>query len=305
MPFRRLPCCIPAALACCLLLLTSLAGPATADEQIAVFWGRHADEGTLREACDTGYYNTVIISFYTAFGAHGDDHRIDLSGHPLRGVGADIKHCQRKGILVLLSIGGPAGNGSGEHYSLPSSRAASDVADNLWNSVLVGRRSGVFRPFGDAVVDGIDFFIDRGSGDHYDELATKLSMYGNGGGGKGKKGLMLTATPRCSYPDKRLEKALATGLFARIHVRMFGRRDASCTTAARESWEKWAAAYPASQVYLGLVASPEQDDPGYLSPKPLYYTVVMYIRDRDNYGGKVIWDRYYDNKTGYSTGRLI
>uniref|UniRef100_A0A0D3HQ64 GH18 domain-containing protein n=1 Tax=Oryza barthii TaxID=65489 RepID=A0A0D3HQ64_9ORYZ len=204
MAFRRRSC-IPAALAVFFLLL---AGQSTAgEEQTAVIWGRHGDEGTLR----------------------------------------------RRLFPPLL------------------------------------------RPFGNAAVDGIDFFIDRGSGDHYDELARKLYSYRNNKG----KGVMLTATPRCRFPDRRLEKAL----FARIHVRMFG-DDVNCTAAPRESWEKWAAAYPASQVYLGLVASSEQD-PGYLSPKPLYYTLVMYIRDRLNYGGKMIWDRYYDKKTDYSIGKLI
>ncbi|BAF28886.1 xylanase inhibitor protein 2-like [Oryza sativa Japonica Group] len=289
MAFRRRSC-IPAALAVFFLLL---AGQSTAGEdQTAVIWGRHGDEGTLREACDTGHYNTVIISFLSVFG-HGR-YSLDLSGHDLRRVGNDIKHCQRKGIVVLLSIGGQGGD-----YSLPSSRSAADVADNLWNAFLAGRRKGVLRPFGNAAVDGIDFFIDRGSGDHYDELARKLYSYRNNKG----KGVMLTATPRCRFPDRRLEKALATGVFARIHVRMFG-DDVNCTAAPRESWEKWAAAYPASQVYLGLVASSEQD-PGYLSPKPLYYTLVMYIRDRLNYGGKMIWDRYYDKKTDYSIGKLI
>ncbi|XP_006663120.1 xylanase inhibitor protein 2-like [Oryza brachyantha] len=292
--FRRRSC-IPAALLPLAFFLLLASKPTAGDVGTAVVWGRHADEGTLREACDTGHYNTVIISFYSVFG-HGR-YSLDLSGHDLRDVGSHIKHCQRKGIVVLLSIGGQGGD-----YSLPSSQSASDVADNLWNSVLAGRRKGVFRPFGNAVVDGIDFFIDRGSGDHYDQLARKLDGYSKYGGGK--KGVMLTATPRCEYPDRRLEKALATGLFARIHVRMFGAGEENCTAAPREAWEKWAAAYPGSQVCLGLVASSGQDA-GYLSPKELYYTLVMYIRDRLNYGGRMIWDRYYDKITDYSIGRLI
>ncbi|KAG8078691.1 hypothetical protein GUJ93_ZPchr0007g5161 [Zizania palustris] len=165
---------------------------------------RHKDEVSLKDTCDAGLYTSVIISFYSVFG-HGR-YWVDLSGHPLHGVDSDIKHCQSKGISVLLSIGG-----QGDQYSLPSSRSAADVAYNLYNSFLDGRRKGVFRPFGDAVVDDIDFFIDKGSPDHYDELARKLFSYY-------QYEVLLTATTRCTYPDRLLEKALATGLFSHIHV---------------------------------------------------------------------------------------
>ncbi|KAG8090338.1 hypothetical protein GUJ93_ZPchr0011g28219 [Zizania palustris] len=287
MEFRRRCSCalLPLAMACFLLL----SGQSTAVRtgQVAVFWGRHKDEVSLKDACDAGLYTSVIISFYSVFG-HGR-YWVDLSGHPLHGVGSDIKHCQSKGISVLLSIGG-----QGDQYSLPSSRSAADVAYNLYNSFLDGRRKGVFRPFGDAVVDGIDFFIDQGSPDHYDELARKLFSYY-------QYEVLLTATTRCTYPDRLLEKALATGLFSHIHVRMFGGDELNCTATPRESWEKWAATYTGSLVYLTVVASPEQDEYAYMSPRTLNNTVLRFIEEKPNYGGLIIWDAFYDNHTGYST----
>ncbi|XP_015615918.1 xylanase inhibitor protein 2-like [Oryza sativa Japonica Group] len=269
-----------------LVVVSCLAAPATADwyGPLAVYWGRHKDyEGSLREACDTGRYNTVIITFYSVFGYVKGRYGLDISGHPVAAVGADIKHCQSKGVQVLLSIGGQGGG-----YSLPSSQSAADVADNLWNAYLGGRRAGVPRPFGDAAVDGIDFFIDQGGADHYDELARQLHG----------RGVALTATVRCSYPDSRLQKALATGLLGRIHVRIFG--DNQCTMLPLDAWEKWAAAYPRSKVWLALVASWEQDEVGYMFQKDLYYGVLQFILNKPNYGGIAIWDRYYDKKANYS-----
>uniref|UniRef100_A0A0E0Q380 C2 domain-containing protein n=1 Tax=Oryza rufipogon TaxID=4529 RepID=A0A0E0Q380_ORYRU len=108
------------------LLLLATPPPATADDPgLAVYWGRHKEEGSLREACDTGRYNT------------------------------------------------------GGGYSLPTNASAADVADNLiWNAYLGGHRAVVHRPFGDdAAVDGIDFFIDQGGADHYDDLARLLNGY--------------------------------------------------------------------------------------------------------------------------------
>ncbi|CAL4994034.1 unnamed protein product [Urochloa decumbens] len=303
MAFRRrpshlLPLLLPLAIA---LLSASLCTPATAKPtgQVTVFWGRNANEGTLREACDTGLYSTVIISFYSVFG-HGR-YWGDLSGHPLSTVGADIKHCQSKHILVLLSIGG---NATSSDYSLPSSASAAAVADNLWNAHLGGRRKGVYRPFGDAAVDGIDFYIDRGSPDHYDELARHLDGYNRFY--RGRKGVRLTATPRCGFPDARLEKALRTGLFERIHVRFYG-NDSKCsrTWDVAEAWEKWTAAYPKAQIYLGLAAAESGVPEGakgtiavYL--KYLYYDVLPKVQKAKNYGGVMVWDRFADKKTGYS-----
>ncbi|KAJ1288024.1 hypothetical protein BS78_02G056700 [Paspalum vaginatum] len=76
-----------------LVSLAAAAGSKTG--QVTVFWGRNKDEGSLREACDTGLYTMVIISFLDVYD-QGRYH-LDLSGHPVGGVGADIKHCQSKG----------------------------------------------------------------------------------------------------------------------------------------------------------------------------------------------------------------
>uniref|UniRef100_A0A0E0DNE9 GH18 domain-containing protein n=1 Tax=Oryza meridionalis TaxID=40149 RepID=A0A0E0DNE9_9ORYZ len=109
-----------------LLLATPL--PATADDPgLVVYWGRHKEEGSLREACDTGHYTTVIITFYNG------RYSLDISGHSLAVVGTDIKHCQSRGIIVLLSIGGQGGG-----YFLPTNASAADIADNLWNTYLGG-----------------------------------------------------------------------------------------------------------------------------------------------------------------------
>jgi len=173
MAFSRCSCSLLVALLLLLSLLAVGSLAATGPGDIAVFWGRNKDEGTLREACDTGAYTAVLISFLTGFGGGGANtsYSLDLSGHPLAGVGADIKHCQSKGILVLLSIGGPAAAGNNASYSLPTQRSAAELAAHLWDAYLGGARPGVPRPFGDAALDGVDFYIDdqQGAG-HYDEL---------------------------------------------------------------------------------------------------------------------------------------
>ena len=289
----------------CLLYLAATADEAKRTGELTVFWGRNKDEGTLREACDTGLYNTVVISFLNVFGP--GKYWTDLSGHPLHGIGADIKHCQSKGIPVFLSIGG-----GGTDYSLPSSASPEAVANHLWNAYLGGGSGDVFRPFGDAAVDGVDFYIDHGApSEPYDELARRLDYFNSMYYHATAKHVRLTATPRCAFPDRRLERALETGLFERIHVRFYGDEEERCSyknggvDGVVEEWEKWTARYPGSQLYVGLAAAESGVPDGAPPPvevylKYLYYDLLPKVQKAPNYGGVMVWDRFTDKKTGYS-----
>ncbi|XP_066167909.1 xylanase inhibitor protein 1 [Oryza sativa Japonica Group] len=271
-----------------------LAGPATAvgkTGQVTVFWGRNKDEGTLREACDSGLYTMVIMSFLNVYG-HGK-YNLDLSGHPIAGIGDDIKHCQFIGVPVSLSIGG-FGNG----YSLPSNRSALELFDYLWNAYFGGSKAGVYRPFGDAWLDGVDLFLEHGTpADRYDVLALELAKH-NIRGAPGKP-LHLTATPRCTFPPSSyLGRAVATGIFERIHIRIYD--DDNCEAYWHLAWDKWTtAAYPATRFYVGMTAS--EMTHGWVHPKNVYYDVAPSTQKADNYGGFMIWDRYYDKLSNYTS----
>ncbi|OEL22660.1 Xylanase inhibitor protein 1 [Dichanthelium oligosanthes] len=286
-----------------LLLAGVVASPAAAGktEDLTVFWGRNKDEGSLREACDTGTYNTVIISFFSVFGNRR--YWADLSGHDVSAIGDDVKHCQSaRNVTVLLSVGG-----DGDRYSLPTARAARDVADHLWHAYLGGGRRGVFRPFGDAALDGVDFYIDHGGAENYDALARRLAGYRyDGRHGSKKKAVLLTATPRCMDGGEGMagvDAALATGLFRRIHVRFYN--DTMCSFSVREkrpfygSWLGWTERYPEAKVYVGLPAAPDAASDGWVEPKAVFLEVMPLVQDTANYGGVMLWNRYYDKRDRY------
>ncbi|XP_006663122.2 xylanase inhibitor protein 1-like [Oryza brachyantha] len=289
--------CLLTTLVAVVFLLPCLATATGKTGEIAVFWGRNKTEGSLKDACDTGVYTTVIISFFSVFG-HGS-YWTDLSGHDVSRVGADIKHCQSKNILVLLSAGG-----DGYQYSLPTARSAKDVADHLWHAYLGGGRRGVFRPFGDAVLDGVDLYIDHGGPANYDVLVKRLAGYS----GRGKP-VVLTATPRCGYPDANAEAALGTGLVQRIHPRFYN--DAACSDYMDdgkpanfwEAWDAWTSRFPASKVYVGLAAAQTTD--GWINPESLFYGVMPRAQAASNYGGAMLWDRSGDSAYDGYYGKAI
>ena len=106
---------------------------------ITVYWGQNGFEGTLAEACATGYYGIVNIAFLSTFG-NGQTPMINLAGHcdPTNmgcvGISSDIQSCQNQGIKVMLSIGGGSGS-----YNLSSAAEARQALLNyfLYNFLYI------------------------------------------------------------------------------------------------------------------------------------------------------------------------
>ncbi|CAK9134357.1 unnamed protein product [Ilex paraguariensis] len=264
---------------------------------IAIYWGQNGNEGTLAETCATENYRFVNLAFLSTFG-NGQTPMINLAGHcdpysnGCTGLSSDIKSCQAKGIKVMLSIGGGAGS-----YSLASSADARQVATYLWNNFLGGQSSS--RPLGEAVLDGIDFDIEGGTSQHWDELARYLSGYSK----RGKK-VYLTAAPQCPFPDAWVGGALETGLFDYVWVQFYNNPPCQYSSGAvadlEDSWKQWTSAIPATKIFLGLPAAPDAAGSGFIPVPDLTSQVLPAIKDSAKYGGVMLWSKYYDDQTGYS-----
>lgn len=263
---------------------------------IAVYWGQDGGEGTLADACNSGLYAYVMVSFLSTFGM-GQAPAINLAGHcdPLSGncnvFSSDITTCQSNGVKVLLSLGGAGGS-----YGLSSTEDAQSVANYLWDNFLGG--SAPSRPLGDAVLDGIDFDIETGNPAHFDELATFLSQYS----AQGKK-VYLTAAPQCPYPDASLGPALQTGLFDDVWVQFYNNPQCEYPGGDLQgAWNTWTSSVQVSgSFYLGVPASTAAAGSGYISPADLTSAVLPGVKTAGNYGGIMVWDRNNDVKNSYSS----
>ncbi|XWS37924.1 hypothetical protein CRYUN_Cryun19dG0086900 [Craigia yunnanensis] len=265
---------------------------------IAIYWGQNGNEGSLTAACATGRYAYVNIAFLIKFG-NGRTPQINLAGHcnpasnGCAAVSNGIRSCQSQGIKVMLSIGGGVGS-----YSLASQADAKNVADYLWNSFLGGKSRS--RPLGDAVLDGIDFDIELGSTKYWDDLARYLSAYSS----QGRK-VYLTAAPQCPFPDRFLGTALTTGLFDYVWIQFYNNRPCQYTSGNTNnlvnSWNRWTSSINAGKIFLGLPAAPAAAGSGYIPPNVLTSQILPVIRSSANYGGVMLWSKFFDDRNGYST----
>ncbi|KAE7999419.1 hypothetical protein FH972_003852 [Carpinus fangiana] len=234
---------------------------------ITVYWGQNGNEGTLADACATGNYGIVNIAFLSTFG-NGQTPLINLAGHcdpasnGCTGLSSDIKACQNQGIKVMLSIGGGADS----------------------------------RPLGDAVLDGIDFDIEGGTSQHWDELAKALSEFSQ------QKKVYLTAAPQCPFPDAWLGTALDTGLFDYVWIQFYNNAPCEYSGNAdnlKSYWNNQWTTIQAGQIFLGLPAAPEAAGSGYIPSDVLNNDVLPSIKGSSKYGGVMLWSRSFDN--GYSS----
>ncbi|KAG5229643.1 hypothetical protein OIU76_022944 [Salix suchowensis] len=264
---------------------------------IAVYWGQNGYEGTLAEACDTGNYQFVNVAFLYSFGNGVPTPVLNLAGHcdpsngGCTGLSNDIISCQNLGIKVLLSIGGGVGP-----YGLSSADDAVQVATYIWNNFLGGQSSS--RPLGDAILDGVDFDIEAGSGLYWDDLARALNEF------SGERKVYLTAAPQCPFPDAHLDTAIKTGLFDYVWPQFYN--NPQCQYSGGDAgnllkaWNQWITV-ASDQILLGLPAAPEAaPSDGFICADDLITKVLPFIKTSPKYGGVMLWNRYYDLLSGYS-----
>ncbi|CAI9092347.1 OLC1v1027549C1 [Oldenlandia corymbosa var. corymbosa] len=273
-----------------LIAIASLLINSSQGAGIAVYWGQNGGEGTLTETCATGNYQFVNIAFLNDFG-NGQSPGLDLAGHCSQAAGTctslsnEIKSCQNQRIKVFLSLGGFIGN-----YGLTSPDDARQVAQYLWDNFLGGQSGS--RPLGDAVLDGIDFDIEKGSGQYWDDLARALKGLGGN--------VYLSAAPQCPFPDAHLDTAIKTGLFDYVWIQFYN--NGQCQYGANAdnliaSWNQWTSV-PCNQIFLGVPASAEAS-PGHIPPDVLTSQVLPAIKSSPKYAGVMVWNKFFDN--GYSS----
>ncbi|CDP16892.1 unnamed protein product [Coffea canephora] len=256
-----------------LLLIASLIGSSEA-AGIVQYWGRgHSEPSSLAEFCRRQFATDVNIAFLKDFGS---GHMPELNViHPWPSA-ADIESCQNNQTKVFISLAGPS--------NLSSVEDAQEVAAYVWNTYLGGESSD--RPFGTAVLDGVELHIHSGNPNYLDVLALALKGYPN---------VTLAVAGECPIPNLFLDPTIRTGVVDQVRVEFFD--NPSCeflppndTSLLFRSWDSWSDYPGVHKLYLGIpISSSIASEGGYIPPNELVYDVLPYLQNSPVYGGITVY----------------
>jgi len=94
------------------------------------------------------------------------------------------------------------------------------------------------------------------------------------------------------------------GLFDNVWVQFYNNppcQFSSEITNLEDAWRQWTSDMPANKIFLGLPASPAAAGSGFIDVDDLTSKVLPAIKDSSKYGGIMLWSRYYDGQSGYSS----
>ncbi|KAG6884389.1 hypothetical protein C0993_011618 [Termitomyces sp. T159_Od127] len=286
-------------------------------DNLAVYYGQNSygathstrsGQSSLSAYCQDDTINAIPIAFLYDFFSTGGLPALDLSstcsaaangafpGTALPNcqfLAEDIKTCQKKGKIITLSLGGATGS-----TSFSSDSQAEQFADTIWNLFLGGSSST--RPFGTAVLDGIDLDIETGDSTHYAAFVKRLRTHTEQAGKK----YYLTAAPQCVYPDAHVGTVLDAVPFDAVYVQFYnnycGLQNYGNNNAWNyDTWDKWAknSANKNVKIYIGAPAAPTAAGSGYVDAATLG-RIARETRARyASFGGVMLWDasQAYDN----------
>ena len=115
--------------------------------------------------------------------------------------------------------------------------------------------------------------------------------------------VLLSAAPQCPFPDQWDSGAINTGLFDFVWVQFYNNPQcqfSSGRSAFLAAWKQWESV-PAGKIFLGLPASKDAANTGFVPAGQLTSQVLPLIKGSSKYGGVMLWSKFYDERTGYSS----
>ncbi|RMI97945.1 hypothetical protein CDV36_016164 [Fusarium kuroshium] len=283
------------------------------------YWGQLGNEA-LKSYCDNGP-EYVTLSFVnqapenTKSGYPGTN----FAGHCGAGtykneedVGGDllsecysikegIPYCQEHGVKVLLSIGGVY-NADGGNYKVTTDQKGVDFADFLWSAFgpydkdWNGPRpfdadDGSTRP----AIDGFDFDIEHDlPNGPYIAMINELRRL--------KSDVIITGAPQCPTSDQYfyMKEMIDQAQFDALFIQFYNNGYCDAIEDPDVSWDRmnydeWAdiiddsKASNGAKIYVGLPASEDAADSGYIKPDVLK-ELVCKLKDKPHFAGISLWD---------------
>ncbi|KAJ8594091.1 glycoside hydrolase [Rhizopogon salebrosus TDB-379] len=252
--------------------------------------------------CNDNVINTFPIAFLDEFYSTGNLPSINLantcnnvddpvfSGTNLPNcsfLASSIEACQAAGKIVTISLGGATGSNG-----FANDTQAAAYAQTIWNLFLGGTSST--RPFGAAILDGIDMDIEGGSQTGFVSFLTALRSLMNGG----NKPYYITAAPQCPYPDAYIGTTLDAFGFDAVYVQFYNNycgltnynNSNDWDFGTWDNWAKTVSPNPNAKVYIGAPASTSAAGSGYVTPSTFTTIIQQTMAQYSSFGGVMLWD---------------
>ncbi|KAF9786088.1 glycoside hydrolase superfamily [Thelephora terrestris] len=304
-----------------LLVLGAHSFDITRYDNVGTYWGQNSQganhpndtadyQQTLSFYCQDNSTDVIPIAFLTKYFSTGGLPEINLGStcnlnngtfpgtslYDCHNLASDIRHCQRKGKLVTLSLGGQLANDS------LSDSDAGDFAETIWDLFLGGWSDT--RPFGNAVLDGVDLDIESGASPGYATFVDRIRALS----ADADKSYYITASPQCPYPDASLGGTLNSSWFDAVFVQFY---DNPCGLQNFNQssywnfgiWDYWARYISPNKdikVYIAALGGPVVNGTGYVPPAELGTIAVQMRQNYPSFGGVMLWDAslaYANGKT--------
>ncbi|KAJ4495124.1 glycoside hydrolase superfamily [Lentinula edodes] len=308
------------------LLLTSVTSAAfnpTGNTNLVAYWGQNSYGAThtsdtanwqtnLAHYCQDDIVDVFPLAFLDVFFGIGSLPEINFAntcndvddavfpGSDLANcqfMATDIQTCQAAGKIITLSMGGATGADT-----FTSESQAEDFADLIWDLFLGGTSST--RPFGDAVLDGIDLDIEGGGTANFAAFVTRIRTLAEGA----SKAYYITGAPQCPFPDANLDTVLNAVGFDAVYVQFYNNYcEVSNYNVAGDwdfsSWDNWAkttSPNPDVKIYIGAPASSTAATNGYADASALSTILQATKATYSSFGGAMLWDI----SQAYANGRF-
>ncbi|EMD33967.1 glycoside hydrolase family 18 protein [Gelatoporia subvermispora B] len=300
------------ALVASLFVLPALGFNNAAQDNVADYWGQNSYGATnsnqalwqqpISFYCSDDSIDAFPVAFLNVFFSSDGLPSIDLantcnvnddavfSGTQLPDcsfLASDIETCQAAGKIVTMSLGGATGAAG-----FTSDSQASEFATTIWDLFLGGSSST--RPFGSAVLDGVDLDIEGGSTEYFPTFVSSLRSLMN----SGSKQYYITAAPQCPFPDAYVGSVINAEPFDAVYVQFYNNYceltefsdPNDWDFSVWDNWAKTTSPNPNVKVYIGAPAAQAAAGSGYVDASTLANIAIETRNQYSSFGGVMLWD---------------
>nr|CAL36995.1 chitinase 2 [Hydractinia echinata] len=290
--------------------------------KIVAYWGQNAVYNSLKprqywekdlvDFCRDYNYDIIVLSFLNVFFDRKNKDRMpgfNFAFHCETPVApeypkmfrcpkieAGIKECQKNGKQVLMSLGGAVGR-----VGFSGVDEAKLFAYRVYHLLLEGTDLQAIRPFGSAIMDGIDLDIENGYYSYYTDFVKELRRLEKAGSQK----ILIGAAPQCPFPDRLLGPSAGRvlgdvpKLVDEIYIQFYNNW---CHTGNErvfyghvKKWVDYSKKTDGPMIFVGVPGNKKA------SGNPLHYRtpselakIYQNLKDEPRFGGIMFWDASFD-----------